>query len=160
MLDVKAGGKPRWLSLLGDSGTGKTYLASRIHRWAMDHAPLRTRTVDGEIQFATDWCRWPELAEQLQANGGHTYFDQIKSTQLLFIDDIGQSLDKTGFITGKLSTLLSARVGKWTVITANLPLREVAAKIDTRVASRMVRDKNVVVNVEAMDYALRTTPRP
>jgi DNA replication protein DnaC len=156
MLDMDDKQKPRWVSLVGKSGTGKTMLAKWAYRALQRSKHWVTRVDDeGDTTFAGMFVSWPELADQLQANGGRDWMNEMKRCRILVLDDVGQSVDKTGFITGKLSILLSARVGKWTFITSNLSVGQIAERIDTRIASRLIRDGNVVVDIDAKDWALR-----
>ncbi len=157
ILDMKAKQTPRWLSLVGTSGAGKTYLAKKIFGY-VTRQKIFNSFADmqrDELKYATEFCEWQYLGGQLQVGGGRSEVAQLVDTQFVVMDDIGAKLDKTGFITGELSTLLSQRTGKWTLITANYGLREIAEKIDPRVASRMIRDGGVVVDVDVKDFAMR-----
>ena len=156
LLDIDEGAKPRWLSLVGRSGTGKTMLA-RFAMQALRRSVHWKSYVDdsGDNHLAGSFVLWPVLAEQLQANSGREWLDEMTRYRFLFLDDIGQTVDKTGYVTGKLSTLLSQRTGKWTFLTSNLSVKQVAEKVDPRVASRMIRDGNSVVDVDVMDWSLR-----
>lgn len=110
---------------------------------------------DGQIHYAGNFVSWPQLADELQGGGGTGWVDEMKMTKFLFIDDIGQVLDKTGFITSKLSSLLAQRVGKWTFLTTNLTVQQISEKLDTRIASRLIRDGSQVVEVDTEDWNLR-----
>jgi DNA replication protein DnaC len=155
VMDIKAGQKPRWLSLLGTSGAGKTHLANRIYRHVVKSQVLKTKVVDDKIFYPAEKCYWPELGGKLQGNEGRDLVWQLSETQFVFLDDIGAKRDGSGFITGELSTLLGRRTGKWTIITANMSLQLIAEKVDPRLASRMIRDGSVVVDVDVVDFALR-----
>jgi len=50
--------------------------------------------------------------------------------------------------------LLDKRMGKWTFITSNLTM-ERFAELDNRIASRLIRDHNKVLQIVTTDYALR-----
>ena len=54
----------------------------------------------------------------------------------------------------KINTLANVRVGKWTILTSNLSMVQIA-KVDKRIASRMVRNKGIVADVNTKDYNLR-----
>ena len=94
---VKREESPRWLSLLGTSGTGNTHIAKRLWRCC---------------QRPSDWT-----AE-------------------------------------KINTLANVRVGKWTILTSNLSMVQIA-QADNRIASRMVRNNGIVADVNTKDYNLR-----
>lgn len=153
--DLIAGSPRRWLSLTGTSGAGKTFLAEQIFRW-YSKTPMFHKRADYDRNIeAGNFVYWPEVAKFLQQNKGGAWVEEISRDAFMVIDDIGAARDNTGFITGELSTILGRRVGKWTILTANLSLPEIEEKIDRRVASRMIRDKNIVVDVDVIDYALR-----
>ncbi|MDE2103531.1 MAG: hypothetical protein KGL39_40195 [Patescibacteria group bacterium] len=148
---------PRWLSMSGSNGAGKTYLLKRMAKWANSTKSFNTYTdiVTNEIKYKSVFVHWPKLAKELQDGGGRGMIEEVVNTQLVFLDDICAARDKTGFITGELSSLLSRRVGKWTAITSNLSVEQIAEKVDPRVASRLIRDGNCVVEVDVPDYWLR-----
>lgn len=149
--------KPHWLALLGTCGAGKTHLA----RWIGNFARCR-------------WARYPTwhketgwiLAERCVAfydwrkrvdkmrSGEYDVIDGMAEDEFCVVDDIGAE-DATGFSKSKLDDLCNRRLGKWTVFTANLSLDQIHERIDARVASRMIRDGNIVVDVETADYAMR-----
>jgi hypothetical protein len=78
---------------------------------------------------------------------------------LVLYDDLGAK----GFPTPKgremmndaLLRLANQRLGKWTIWTTNLTLAEIGTRVDGRIASRLIRDGNRFVTIEAGDYALR-----
>lgn len=152
---------PYWLSLIGSSGTGKTHLARRIYRWHQECSLVRDgmNAEGSEIIYAREWCRWPELAALLQANDGFGQLHDIRVAKFAVLDEVGGEFDKTGHATNCLSRILCGRVGKWTVITSNLTMDDVE-KLDARIASRMIRDGSVVVDVNAEDYALWKKKNP
>ncbi len=144
---------PCWLSLIGETGTGKTHIAKRIwesHRNLLDFS---------KTKFTPELIYWPICAEQLReasrnGQGSERLLDMAK-WPLLVLDDVLAERDQTGFVLDKLATLLGARVGKWTVITSNKSLEQIA-KADVRIASRITReDGNQVCDVRTMDYRLR-----
>lgn len=152
---IKNGEAPHWLSLVGTSGAGKTFLAKRIHRWVRECSELKAECRNGELIYGDDYVSWPDLAKALQANGGREWIHEITRTKFVTLDDIGAVRDTSGFVTGELSVLLGQRVGKWTVITSNLNLEQISERVDNRVASRMIRDGNVVIDVDVLDFSLR-----
>jgi DNA replication protein DnaC len=97
--------------------------------------------------------RWLSFLKKLRG-GDYFEVDDVADTNLLLVDDIGTSSD-TAFSLEQLYTILERRNRKWTVLTSNLSLREIAERMDTRIASRMIRDENVAVNVSVTDYAIR-----
>lgn len=157
--EVKRKDAPRWLTFLGASGNGKTYLAKRIWRWFKSGDQFAGAVAKGddgrdEIVYPGQWCFWPQLAAELQANAGYDRLDELKRERFVVLDEIGADRDVNGHVKDCLARVLSARVGKWTVITSNKTMEEIA-NIDQRIASRMIRDGSEVVQVEVRDYFLR-----
>ena len=74
---------------------------------------------------------------------------------LLFLDEIATGFDSKGFERDMLWRILNSRVHKWTLLTSNLMLSQIGELIDVRIASRMVRDGSITVEVNTKDYALR-----
>lgn len=154
---VKAGDKPYWLSFLGTSGSGKTYLARKVWKWFQGSTLFRADVdeKEDEIIYPGSWVNWPKLAGELLGNSGYTRLDEIQSEKLIVIDEIGADRDPSGHVRDCLARVLTGRVNKWTVITSNKSLGEIQRDIDTRISSRMLRDGSVVVDVTMMDYNLR-----
>lgn len=133
---------PRWLTLLGSSGAGKTMLAKKLAGFVYP---------------------WPTLAKILRAQE-YGRFDDICDEKICCIDDIGSEY-QSDFVNAKLYEMFSRREGKWTIFTANLSVEQVSAKVDPRIASRMLRHGSVVVEVDITDFNLRSalrepTPQP
>jgi energy-coupling factor transporter ATP-binding protein EcfA2 len=167
--DIQARKPARWLTLLGPSGTGKTMLAKLVRRFVREQASFyRIGSGDGSVvqQHANYWASWPEMVEQMKDgdfstvrmltemedkwNGqrGPTYWFEA-------IDDIGQLEDQTKtYLIGALCRLADARLGHWTVWTCNLGLSQIAAQLDQRIASRMIRGGNVVVTNKCRDWKM------
>lgn len=158
MLDMKEGVAPYWLSLLGTSGAGKTYLAKKVFKWHRECGLFNSGTSNerglSEVVYAREWCWWPQLSRTLKSNDGYGELNDVESATFSVIDEIGADLDKTGHVTNCLATMLCGRVGKWTLITSNRSVDEIQQNIDPRVASRMIRDGSEVVDVNVEDYSL------
>lgn len=138
--------EPRWLAFVGDSGTGKTFLCNLIREFAPAHFKNHP-----SFKLAGYCVKWSNLISDMR-DGDFSIHDE--PWPLLMIDDIGASTD-TEFAAAQLSRLLNERMGKWTMLTSNLNLEDIANKIDVRITSRLVRGKNVCVDVSTMDFALR-----
>jgi DNA replication protein DnaC len=156
VLAFQAGHAPAWLTLMGVSETGKTHTARRVWRHlAAKSQWTRAAYVHGEIF-------WPQFVEELRASAGGEgnahlrLLDMASRWPVLFLDDIGAELDKTGFASEKLNMLLGARVGRWTILTSNLGLGDLE-KLDTRIASRIVREPgNRFIELDTVPYTLRS----
>jgi len=148
---------PYWLTLAGTSGAGKTHLAKAVWRQWMDQnrfdigfdAPAQ-RTYGNTGMF----IRWRELCSDLRSGCYEGIEDIIKEWFVVF-DDVGSEQDNTGFIASATDRIFAGRVGKWTMITTNLTLQEIADRIDVRVADRMLRNDGVVVEVNCPSYMMR-----
>ena len=139
---------PRWLSFVGPSDQGKTFLAKLI--WTTMRPLLSTSHCD----YVTSLVYWPGFVDELRAGNAYARARDMRKWPLLVIDDIGAERDTTGFATEQLNTLLGCRTGKWTVLTANLTLEQIAAS-EPRIASRMIRDGSVAVDLNTTPYSLR-----
>lgn len=139
---------PRWVTFLGSVGIGKTLLANKL--W--QHSKQRFNW--NEMRYQAVGVYWPDFLEDLRQGDSYARRDDMKRWPVLFLDDIGAERDKSGFAAEALNTLLGCRMGRWTIITSNLTLERVA-EVDQRIASRMIRDQNIVVQCETTDYALR-----
>lgn len=146
-----AGQSPRWLTLMGASDTGKTHCASRVFRH------LNERSDNHRTKWTPRKVFWPEFVLRLRdpdGNARQQLFD-LMTWPVLFLDDIGAERDTTGFATEQLNALLGVRVGRWTILTSNLSLQQIA-KVEPRISSRIVRERgNLFVVVTAKSYALR-----
>jgi DNA replication protein DnaC len=144
----KTGQKPRWLSICGPSGTGKSHVCSKLWRFASGRSRWHS------FEMIEKPIYWPEMIEQLRNRSGYELLREMKSWPVLFLDDIGAERDTTGFAAEQLNTLLGCRVDKWTLITSNLTVEQLCA-IDPRISDRMIRKPNLFIEVNTVSYSLR-----
>lgn len=140
--------QPRWLTFCGQSGTGKTFICRELLK-NCPHKFFRHPS----FETAGYTCHWAKRAKDLK-NQNYQSVSDDEEEALLFIDDIGAVRD-SAFVSEQLYCLLEGRMGKWTLITANLDLNTIKTQMDGRIASRLIRGNNVVVECDTMDYALR-----
>lgn len=149
LLRFKYGKAPCWLTLMGKVGVGKTHCATK----AFNHIAKRS-----------DWSScscferpiyWPEMVESLRSGEASDIMFDLKRWPVVMLDDVFAERDSTGFATDKLNTILSMRVGKWTILTSNLSLQHMA-KTEPRIADRIIRENgNCFIDVDTISYGLR-----
>ena len=85
---------------------------------------------------------------------GYGYINKASEVDILFLDDLGAEY-KTDYGLSALNEILNRRLGKWTFITSNLSPHYIYNDFDGRIASRMMRGNNVIIQTDAIDYNLR-----
>ena len=158
LLDLRANRFPRWLVMLGKTGTGKTHLLKAINLIFIKE--LEGRLIPEQDLARTNYrmkggfVSWRKAADRMR-NGDYDTL-QMEEDYFVALDDIGAEYkSKTDFITSKLDGILDARLGKWTVITANLMLEQIGAFLDVRIASRLMRGGSDIIEIDCIDYNLR-----
>lgn len=148
---------PYWITFCGPSGTGKTHLARMLFRHFMgasrfnvDIDVARQRIIGNTGQF----CKWRNLAGELKA-GGYDAIEDLIEDSFVVLDDVGAAHDPSSFIASALDQIIAGRGRKWTVVTCNYSLGEIARRMDERIASRLIRDGNVVIECNTTDFNLR-----
>lgn len=155
----------RWLTLSGRSGCGKTMLAKEAFEFVKANAGIRERfktpiEVCGEVRGYDEYAvrNVVEFYEQgeLSASLSAPEWRNRRAENAFFIavDDLGAG-HNSDFLIGKLGELLNRRMGKWTMITTNFSQKDMAEILDTRIASRITRDGNVLREILSGDYCLR-----
>lgn len=141
---------PRILTLSGESGCGKTMLAKEAF-YLIAERTFRSLELEGE-NWESVFSTVYNLAESWR--GGDWLNERVRNAFFLVIDDLGAERDSSGFVKDKMFELLNARMGKWTLITTNLSLKNIAENYDARIASRLIRDGNTFMRINAGDYWL------
>lgn len=143
----------RWLTILGSSGTGKSHLSKRIYKWVLDYGCRYTHDSGARLCRSVKKTDWRVAATNIR-NGDWDFVEDLKNCWFLFIDDIGaEHTGGSGVVKSTLEAILDARMGKWTLQTANMSRQDIADQIDPRIASRMKRNGNVVVTTKGtIDY--------
>lgn len=166
--DIYQDRQPYWLSLLGTSGAGKTMLARLIWHIFRDWkhteinwpATKRTQTPETPrgriIRYRGGFINWGNAINNRMLKGDYDFLEDMRDYSFFAIDDIASEYERHRELSAsKLYNVLEARLGKWTVVTANLSLDQIGSSLDTRIASRMLRNESVVVDVNVEDYSLR-----
>lgn len=143
------GGVPSWLTLLGATGTGKTHCADVVWR-------KRRRAFDESgMHWHPTKIYWPALVLDLRAGEAYQKVRDMARWPLLYLDDICAERDTTGFAAEQLCTLLGQRASRWTILTSNRTVEQIA-QLDVRLADRIVREPgNELVEVKTVSYAMR-----
>ena len=146
---VKAGEKPRWLSLLGSSGAGKTHIARRLWKWLESRPDFQSRA-----EYLPHFVYWPKLMDDMRTDS-HLYsrFGDMQRWRYLCLDDV-LAERPSDWTLEKINTLLGCRTRKWTILTSNLSMMGIA-KVEKRIASRLIRDGGIVADIQTKDYNLR-----
>lgn len=145
---IRANHAPQWLVLMGNSGVGKTHVATRLWKWIKTRPDFATAGA-----YIPQRIYWPQFVEDLRSGEAYGRFRDMMEWNYLFLDDVA-SERLSEFSTEKLHNLLGARVGKWTIITSNKGMGDIA-RLDPRIASRFLRDGSEIVDVRTTDYNLR-----
>ncbi len=161
---------PRWLSLLGNTGIGKTMLAKRIwelfrdqrHReidWPRSKATEMGGTQGRIIRWRGGFINWGKAVNRM-LEGDYAFLDDLRNYDFFVLDDIISEYSKLRELSAsKLYDVFESRIGKWTVITANASLEQIGEILDPRIASRMIRNNGVVLDVDVPDFNLRVSHR-
>lgn len=146
---------PRWLTLSGVPGCGKTHTARQILGKAAQSNPGNGSIWMGSAPRPR--CLWIDASVfgQRVKGGDYGLPASFGGDWCVVFDDLGAEYDKSGFLADAIYRFCNARLGKWTVFTTNYTLGEIADRLDQRIASRLIRDGSEFLKIEAGDYALR-----
>lgn len=148
-----------WLTLLGPSGTGKTMLARMVTRFFRRYLDtLEDEHLSGENSHFLrrgGFKSWTAVMSDV-LDGDYSGLRDLREDWFVCLDDIGAEYGRNRDLSvAKLYDVLGGRSERFTVITANLTLDDVNRTMDARIASRLLRNGSVVVDVTAPDYNLR-----
>lgn len=162
---IKHGLEPRWLTLTGTPGTGKTHIAREVtkrvkeHRRAFYEASGEREMLSyaQEGPFSVKWIKLVDMAR----DGDHSPFKRASRDWFKTIDDVGaegfgQDKLPTQFVIGQWGKLADLRLRKWTVWTTNFPVSDIANLFDVRIADRILREPNIHVDLSHVrSFAIR-----
>lgn len=170
---VLNGDEPRWLSFLGPSGVGKTYLLMQVLTFLQSAASTTKEhgTLEETFYQRKVWsiktktgARWPTLGIVRASRDLDDYKaakEFAENFDLVFIEDLAaiRDIEKgSGAVTrARLAELLQLRTNRWTLLDANLSIAEIEEVFDGRIASRLQRDTSVCVEIpdDVPDYSDR-----
>lgn len=133
-----------FLLIIGDVGTGKTWLGTCAFRdWVTRHRGGR-------------WASWLELLGRVKAGTGRRAggssgeLKVIKEAPLLLLDDVGAEPPgrpgrSTSWGTSMMAEIVAVRYDAMlpTITTTNLPVEKLAERCDARTISRILEGENV-----------------
>lgn len=151
---------PYWLSLVGSSGTGKTMLARMITSCFLRY--MEGLRDENRSKYGDRYSRmggfmsWPLCVERM-LEGDFGFTRQCKEDWFIVLDDVGAENEKLRELgTSKLFAILNERQHKFTVLTCNYSMAEIAQRMDPRIASRLLRHGGTVVDSTGTpDFNLR-----
>lgn len=132
------------LLIMGNAGTGKTYLSSCIANRALE----RGKTVYYQTAYrAFEYFEKNKFGKD-GADDASEIVQYIYDTDLLIIDDLGTEF-LTQFTSAAFFDIINSRIiaGKSTVISTNLDMDSLAEAYSQRVASRFVGSYTVLPTV-------------
>lgn len=166
--DMEHRAEPYWLTLSGRNGCGKTMLAKQLFAeakrinpgnpknnpiWPPDWQTNEEKVYSGSRPYCL-WFDEADFAAKMRA-GQYDLPETVRTDFLVVLDELGFVRDPTNFVADAIATLAQKRLKSWMIWATNLNLSEIAERIDARIASRLIRDGNVVVQIKSGDYALR-----
>lgn len=161
MADMFHQREPYCLTLLGPSGTGKSHLARLVaaffERYMSHHQDRGLK--DGLWRCAGGFVDWGGALRGMLDRGEWSRMASYRHDFFVVLDDIMAEHEKLRELSAsKLFDVLEARQGKrWTILTANCDLQTISNRLDARISSRIVRDRNkwCVLPSNTQDYAFR-----
>lgn len=161
--DMEEGKPGRWLTLIGDPGVGKTMIARQILQQSKlsnpGNVPLwisggSAGDCERNPRPECVWIDASRFARRL-LQGDFDLPESYFNDWCVVFDDLGAARDtQTNFIADAIYRFANSRLGKWTVWTSNFDLKVINDQLDPRIASRLIRDENRLLKIDARDYAL------
>lgn len=153
-VDIESSGHPRWLTVSGKTGIGKTILSQGFYKYLLSiiseevHHKVKLNRGSRGVSFH----KWHDITRSL-SDKRSLALDDIEDEWVTVVDDIGSVGNEfCGEKADNLYRLLEARAKKWTLFTTNLSLNQFH-QIDSRMADRFIRNGNQVVSVKADSHS-------
>lgn len=170
-----SGNEPRWLVFVGVSGTGKTMLARRISAYIAEYGRAvfnRTtgtrygyddhRRIYSYAQQGPVFYQWRVLLKErgwrdIAARDWFCVVDELKSESgRRVIIDGQEGVQPEPWEVRDAGNLFDDMLRRWRIITMNLTRSQIATFWDVRIASRLMRDGNTIVDLsDVTDFGLR-----
>lgn len=153
---AKIPGVGRRMLIYGDAGCGKTHTARAVHRWARKSSPaLPLIAVEEHLERpSSTFLHWPTIVDGFKS-GEWLIVEEAIESSLLVVDDIGAEHDPSRIGIEKLYRILEARASRWTLLTSNVGPDNWETKFERRIASRFLRNCDLVDLSEVMDWGAR-----
>lgn len=169
--------EPRWLTIVGQSGTGKTLMASAVAKYISEFgASVFNRETEklglqehGRIysyaQRQHPFRRWSDICQVPSNNAAK---ESACCDRLVVIDELkpqfgepakfksknksGETIEQTSvapktFERTLADDIFDRRIRKWTVITCNMSPSEISALWGARIISRMARHNSKLIDL-------------
>lgn len=148
-----------WLTLLGPPATGKTMLArfcSKFFNRYLDGLKDERFDPTKEVRYRRGGFKaWGNVMRDM-VEGDYSGIRNLRDDWFVCLDDIGAEYSRQLELSAsKLYEVLNARQNLFTIVTANMTLQQINEQMDARIASRLLRNGSVVVDVTAADFNLR-----
>lgn len=143
------------LVLHGNSGCGKSHIASRIYGYA--RAAAFTAYEKGHWQEGPPllcMLRWPETTSALVDQNIEQWCEDAIKAGMLILDDIGAENDPWKKATDRLCQILTRRERKFTFVTTNVAADQWPVRFDVRIADRLCRNSVIVDLSQCPSFAL------
>lgn len=145
------GEEPRWLTLLGSSGIGKTHILTQAFRFLRKHWTMERRTQWPDGTWTGKMRQHAHIKPSRDLDD-YRASEEYAAFDLIYVEDIGagQSMGEKGagaVNQSRLADLLQLRSRKWTLMCANLSRADVERKLDARIASRLNRDLSACLEI-------------
>ena len=139
--------------LLGNTGTGKTYLTSCMANEFISQGKIVYMTT--AFNLSQDFLKFHKSYDDKEKS---SVFENYLETEVLFIDDLGTEPVFNNVTREYLYLLINERKNKGlrTIITSNLEPIDIREKYDERIFSRIMdKENSIVLKLDSNDVRLK-----